>query len=176
MLLARRVSLVLVLGFVVNLGLVVNPGFVVNLGLVVPVHGMAADPQRFGEGVSLTEVTPLARVVASPSEFDGQTVRIDGIVTAVCEDMGCWMSFAPENMPEGATFLVKVDDGVIVFPVSAKGRRASAQGVIQRVPGTAEGQEAANEHARHAAAAAGAPAPAPAPTAWQLKATGAIVY
>jgi hypothetical protein len=84
------------------------------------------------------------------------------------------MSFAADNAPQGATFLVKVDDDVIVFPVAAKGRRASAQGVIQRVPGNPEAQEAANEHARHAAAASATPAPAP--VAWQLKATGAVIY
>ena len=149
---------------------------VLVFGLVVSAHPNAADPEKFGAGVSLADVTPLAHVLANPSQYEGQTVRIDGMVTAVCEHMGCWMSFAPEGTPQGATFLVKVDDGVIVFPVSAKGRRASAQGVIQRVPGSAEAQEAANEHARHAAGASGAAAPAPAPTAWQLKATGAIVY
>ena len=147
---------------------------VVILGLALGINGKAADPEKFGGGVSLNEVTPIARVLANPSQYEGRTVRIDGIVTAVCEHKGCWMSFAPDSAPQAATFLVKVDDDVIVFPVSARGRRASAQGVIQRVPGNPEAQEAANEHARHAAAANAAPAPAP--VAWQLKATGAIIY
>ena len=146
------------------------------VGILATTISYAADPETFGAGVTLNDTTPLTTLMANPAAYEGKTVRIDGTVTAVCEHMGCWMSFAPTDVPQGATFLVKVDDGVIVFPVTAKGRRASAQGVIQRVPGNPEAQEAANEHARHAAGAAPAGTPAPAPVAWQLKATGAIVY
>jgi hypothetical protein len=141
------------------------------LVVVMSASGRAAD--QYGSGVSLATATPLAQLLESPAAFEGRTVRIDGTVTAVCEHMGCWMSFTADGVPAGQTFLVKVDDGVIVFPVTAKGRRASAQGVIERVPGNPEAQSAANEHAQHAA---GAGAPAPAPVAWQLKATGAIVH
>jgi hypothetical protein len=58
---------------------------------------------------------------------------------------------------------------VIVFPTSAKGRRAAAQGVIERVGASREGQEAASEHACSTSAGKNAPA------AWQLKATGAVL-
>jgi hypothetical protein len=61
-----------------------------------------------------------------------------------------------------------VDDGVIVFPVSAKGRRAEAEGVVERVgAGDAEGKEAAGEHAAHTKQAV---------QVWHLKTTGAIVH
>jgi hypothetical protein len=63
--------------------------------------------------------------------------------------------------------LIKVDDGVIVFPPSAKGRRAVAQGVIEKIGGSGEAQEAASEQASSTGSAA---------PAWQLKATGALVY
>lgn len=130
--------------------------------------GHAQQPQTFGDGVSLTESTPLAKLIEQPAEFEGKTVRVEGTVQAVCQHMGCWMAFAADNAPNGKTLFVKVDDGVIVFPVSAKGRRAVAQGVIQRIGGTnPEEKEAAAEHARQTAAA---------PTMWQLKATGALVY
>jgi hypothetical protein len=127
-------------------------------------------PQTFGAGVSLHETTPLARLLERPGEFEGKTVRVEGIVKAVCTHMGCWMAFAPDAAPHGRTMLVKVDDGVIVFPVSAKGHRAVAQGVVQRIGANdAEGQEAASEQARHAG-------PTDARTSWQIKATGALVY
>jgi hypothetical protein len=138
------------------------------VGLAVAPLG-AAD--KFGSGVSLTEATPIARILEKPADFEGKTVRVDGVVTAVCEHMGCWMALVPANAPDGATLMIKVDDGVIVFPVSAKGRRAAAQGVIQRVGGDPEGQSAAAEHAK----ATGKAAPA-APVSYQLKATGAEVF
>jgi hypothetical protein len=144
----------------------------VGLAVALCCTAQAQEPQTFGSGVTLTESTPLQRVLDSPDGFEGRTVRVEGTVKAVCAHMGCWMAFAPEAAADGRTLLIKVDDGVIVFPVSAKGRRAAAQGIIQRV-GTAdaEGQEAAAEQAR-ATGSAGASAA----TSWQLKATGAIVY
>lgn len=137
----------------------------VTLALLVGVQ--AQQPETFGGGVSLTETTPLARLLDRPVAFEGKTVRVDGRVKAVCAHMGCWMAFAPDGAPDGRTLLVKVDDGVIVFPLSAKGRRAVAQGVIQRI-GTndTEAREAAAEDA----------GPADVRTYWQLKATGALVY
>jgi hypothetical protein len=132
----------------------------------------AQEPQAFGAGVSLTETTPLARLLDRPAAFEGQTVRVEGTVKAVCAHMGCWMAFAPDGASDGRTLLVKVDDGVIVFPLSAKDRRAVVQGVMQRIAtNDAEGQQAAAAHAQHAGSAG-----AEARAAWQLKATGAIVY
>jgi bacterioferritin-associated ferredoxin len=142
----------------------------VSVVLLAAVH--AQEPQKFGAGVSLTEATPIARVLERPSDFEGRTIRVEGTVTAVCAHMGCWMAFAPDRTPDDRTLLVKVDDGVIVFPLSAKGRRAVAQGVIQRV-GTndPEAQEAAAEHARHTGSSG-----AEVRTSWPLKATGALLY
>lgn len=146
----------------------------VLLGITFVVVSAAAtqQPQTFGAGVSLTEATPIARLLDRPAAFEGKTVRVEGRVTAVCAHMGCWMAFAPADAPDGRTLLVKVDDGVIVFPLSAKDRRAVAQGVIQRI-GTndPEAQEAAAEHTRQAGSGG-----AEVRTAWQLKATGALVY
>jgi hypothetical protein len=156
------------------------------LAVVLPRPVDTNEPTIFGAGVSLTEVTPIARVLQDPASFEGQTVRVEGTVAAVCRHMGCWMSLAPTeaatgspriapestvSVPAARTLRLKVDDGVIVFPVSAKGRRAAAQGVIQRVTsGDAEGNEAAGEHARAEGAA-----PRTAST-WHLKVTGAVVY
>ena len=69
--------------------------------------------------------------------FAGQTIRVEGVVTAVCAHMGCWMTLAPAGATgeKPATLRLKVDDGVIVFPVSARGKTAVAQGVIERVGG-----------------------------------------
>jgi hypothetical protein len=141
-----------------------------GVAVAVMLSVQAQQPQTFGTGVSLTETTRLTDLIERPAEFEGKTVRVEGSVQAVCEHMGCWMAFAVDSAPNGRTLFVKVDDGVIVFPVSAKGHRAVAQGVMQRIGGNdAEGQQAAAEQARQAGAAE-------APAAWQLKATGAVVY
>jgi hypothetical protein len=150
----------------------IGVAFSLGITFALLLEVQAQEPQAFGAGVSLTETTPLPQVLERPSDFEGKTIRVEGTVKAVCAHKGCWMAFAPDRTPDGRTLLVKVDDGVIVFPLSAKGRRAVAQGLMQRIRANdAEGQQAAAEHAQHAGAVGGAR-----PTAWQLKATGALVY
>src|SRR5262245_24110635 len=127
----------------------------------------AAEPVKYGSGATLKESMPVERVIAKAEAFEGKTVRVDGTVTAVCTMMGCWMALAPAVNPK-ATMMIKVEDGVIVFPVSAKGKRASAEGVVQRIGNDHEAQEAAAEHA--------AGTSADKPVQWQIKATGALVY
>lgn len=139
--------------------------FVIAAVLCVAV--VVSAEEKLGTGVSLEDVTPIVALVERPADFVGRTIRIDGVATAVCEHMGCWMAVAPETDAKTATIRLKVDDGVIVFPVSAKGKRVSAQGVFEEVGAPdAESKEAAGEHAKHDAKAS---------KKYQLKATGAIV-
>lgn len=143
-----------------------------SLGLAVSVLSISllgAEPTTLGAGVTLGEVTPIADVIARPAAFEGKTVRIEGVVTAVCTHMGCWMALAPAADAK-QTVRLKVEDGVIVFPVSAKGKKASAQGVVERVSKDPEGQEAAAEHAK----AEGAKT-ASASAQYHIKATGAVI-
>jgi hypothetical protein len=108
----------------------------------------ASQEEKFGEGITLKAATPIAALYESPQKFVGQKVRVDGIVTAVCQEMGCWMALGhDENAGQVVRF--KVDHGGgIVFPVKAKGRKASAEGVFERIAASdKEANEAAHEHA-----------------------------
>jgi hypothetical protein len=137
--------------------------------LVLPVR--TDEPKTFGSGVSMTEVTSITRLLKEPAAFEGKTVRVEGTVKAVCAHMGCWMALASTDAADAPTLRLKVDDGVIVFPVTAKGHRAAAQGVVERVAATdSEGKEAAGEHAKAEGKAKDAA------SQWHIKATGAIVY
>jgi len=98
----------------------------------------AAQEQKFGKGVTLTEATPLKALFATPEKFAGKTIRIDGVVTNVCEDMGCWMAIGESDKSDAEnTLRLTVDHhGGIVFPISAKGKMVSAEGVFQKVAAT----------------------------------------
>ena len=136
----------------------------------VAIHG----EDTFGAAPTVAEATPIPQLLAKPADFQGKTVRVEGVVTGVCTMMGCWMAIAPADAPKGQAILIKVDDGVIVFPTSARGKRATAQGVVERVGSAdAEGQEAAREHAEHEGRS---PSSGSGAANWQIKATGAIVY
>ena len=139
------------------------------LGLLAFVAPLGAGETKLGTGVNLKETTPIKALVEQPAAYVGKTVRIDGVATAVCTHMGCWMAVAAEGTEsndKGATVRLKVDDGVIVFPVTAKGRKVSAEGVFEAVGATAESRDAAGEHAKHDPKAS---------QQYQLKATGAII-
>lgn len=126
--------------------------------------------ETFGKGVSLKEATPIASLYETPAKFVGKTVRIDGVVSAVCEEMGCWMALADSSDPS-IVVRFKVDHGKgIVFPVAAKGKTASAEGVFEKISASdTEAQEAAAEHA---AASLKAEAFG---KSYQIKATGAVI-
>jgi hypothetical protein len=129
--------------------------------LALAVSPAAASDTTYGTGVTLDTATPIETVIADPGAFAGRTIRVEGVVTAVCAHMGCWMTLAPAGTPDAATLRLKVDDGVVVFPVSAKGRQAVAQGVVEPVGG--------GDHEA-------APSPAGARAAsYQLKVTGAVI-
>ncbi len=99
--------------------------------LALALAGSAQAAETYGEGVTLTETTPIARILADPEAYVGKKVRIEGKVTDVCPMAGCWMEIAA---PEGGQLRIRVEDGVIVFPKTAPGKQASAEGVLERIP------------------------------------------
>ncbi|HJR59589.1 MAG TPA: hypothetical protein VJ813_09330 [Vicinamibacterales bacterium] len=129
--------------------------------------GASGEETKLGAGVSLKEATPIKALVETPADFVGKTIRVDGVATAVCEAMGCWMAVAPDGDPKGPTVRLKVEDGVIKFPVTAKGKKVSAEGVFEEIgAGDEHGKEAAGEHGKHDSHAS---------KKYQIKATGAVV-
>ena len=125
-----------------------------------------AGETKLGAGVSIKESTPIKALLDKPQDFVGKTVRVDGVATEICQHMGCWMAVAPEGSTSGGTVRLKVDDGVIVFPASAKGRNVSAEGVFEVVGKDEESKEAAGEHAKKDTKAQ---------KEYQLKATGIVI-
>ena len=119
--------------------------------------------------MKLTEPTSIAALYAAPEKFVGKPVRLDGVVTAVCEEMGCWMALA-DSADSRQTVRFKVDhDGAITFPIAARGKRASAEGVFQRIDaGDKEGNEAAREQL------AAQPTASDFGKKYQVKVTGAV--
>ena len=148
------------------------------LGMLAFVTPLAGGETRLGTGVTLKDSTPIKSILEQPDAYVGKTIRIDGVATAVCAHMGCWMAVAAEgavasesnDRPGGnvqaPTIRLKVDDGVIVFPVSAKGRKVSAEGVFEALASAGDSRDAAQEHAKHDPKAS---------QSYQLKATGALI-
>ena len=93
-------------------------------GATTPTTGGAT----FGAGIKLSETTPIATILADPKAFAGKSVKVEGMVVDVCPMRGCWMDLAGAAPGEKLKF--KVVDGEMTFPPDAKGKYATAEGVI----------------------------------------------
>ena len=105
---------------------------------------------RLGRPLTLAEPTPIRTLLAKPAPFVGKLVQVKGKITEVCEMMGCWMSLADADQ----SLRIKVDDGDIVFPKTAIGRQAIAEGKLVKFDLT---REQAVARARHEAEEQGRP-------------------
>src|SRR5512137_2048093 len=102
--------------------------------------------KNYGKALTLTEVTKISAILAAPESFNGKRVLVEGDIVGVCPERGCWIKIASDKEFESLTF--KVDDGVIIFPLDAKGKKARAEGVISVKTYTKEELlEAAKKHA-----------------------------
>lgn len=90
--------------------------------------GLSAQAKKYGKPLTLKEVTKVSAIYAAPEKFNGKRVQVQGPIVEVCEEMGCWIALGSDK--EFQTIRFKVDDGVIVFPMSAKGLNATVEGVI----------------------------------------------
>lgn len=103
----------------------------------------AEDVKKYGKEITLTEKTQIADILAAPETFEGKTVLVEGTVVGVCSKRGCWIEIAGEN--EGESIRIKVEDGVIVFPVESKGKKALVEGEVFSVVVPAEKPEGEQE-------------------------------
>ena len=91
----------------------------------------AGDGKKFGKDISIKKSTQVSALLEKPDEYIGKTVRIEGTVLNVCKMKGCWMEVASDK--EFQSIVVKVDDGVIVLPMEAKGKKAIVEGTLYAV-------------------------------------------
>lgn len=115
------------------------------VALSLPAWGAGAKEQ-FGRPLTLSTVTRISEIEKNPKAFVGKKVLIRGTVVEVCAKRGCWMDLASDT-PYGK-FQVKVVDGVIVFPMAARGRMARVEGIVEEL--TMSREEALAYHRHHA--------------------------
>ena len=142
------------------------------LTLLLP--GLVTAGTTYGMGVGNDDTVAISAIYDDPANYVGKSVKVEGLIVDVCSRRGCWMSLASDRAFE--TLRVKVTDGEIVFPITARGKRAVVQGKVQEIKMT---MEQAIEFKRHQAQESGKPfdpASVTGPvTLYQVYATGAIV-
>ena len=134
----------------------------------------AAAATEYGQPVTVKEVTKVSEIYDNPEKYVGKDVKVEGMIVAVCASRGCWMEIASDRQHEKSR--IKVVDGVIVFPISARGKRALVQGKLETV---SMGAEEARKFYAHQAQEKGVkfdPSTVTGPVNfYQVRATGAVI-
>lgn len=91
----------------------------------------AAKAEGLQKGITLTEFTPISKIVAAFPEFEGKRVLVKGEAVSVCATRGCFVTLKSDDSNQKA-LRVKVEDGEIVFPMSVKGQVVEAEGIIEK--------------------------------------------
>jgi gamma-glutamylcyclotransferase (GGCT)/AIG2-like uncharacterized protein YtfP len=133
------------------------------------------DDGKYGSEITLEEKTNISDILNLPEDYLDKKVLVEGEILDVCKMMGCWMEI--ESDVEGEHIKVKVEDGVIVFPVEAKGKTALVEGTVYKIELS---QEKAVEYLEHAAEEQNEefdPSTVTGPmTIYQIKGLGAEIY
>lgn len=148
---------------------------VITFALALAAAAVSAAPKTFGSPLTLKETVKISAIMANPSQFDGKRVQVQGPIVNVCEMRGCWIAIGSDKEFEQLRF--KVDDGVIVFPMSIKGMNARVEGVVSVQTLDVKAQIEQGEHMAKEEGKKFDPASVKGPkTVVQLKGEGAEVF
>ncbi|WP_394225790.1 DUF4920 domain-containing protein [Pseudoalteromonas spongiae] len=85
----------------------------------------------FGEEVDSDKLIKISTVMANPDNYLSSPITIEGTIVGVCEKRGCWMTLASDKRFQNLR--IKVEDGYMVFPMTAKGNKALATGTLEKI-------------------------------------------
>jgi hypothetical protein len=100
----------------------------------------AAPVAVFGGEPKLTDAdaVPLSKVIADPTPFKNQYVRLTGTVSSVCAKKGCWLRVVPEQTasgeaPKGDVFIKFKDPPAgRLIPMEAIGHKVTVEGTLKQ--------------------------------------------
>jgi hypothetical protein len=108
--------------------------------VLAPWSANAGESGIYGDGITLESTVPIDTLIKNADDYVNQKVRVEGVITGVCKKRGCWMQITDPDSGNGVR--IKVEDGVMVFPYTAMGHEAQAEGVFEAIKLTPEQIEA----------------------------------
>jgi Domain of unknown function (DUF4920) len=93
--------------------------------LLLPISLLAAGG-KFGSPLGNSPKVALADLVKDPATWSGKTVKTEGVVSAVCQGSGCWMTLKSGDQSVRVTFK---NYGFFV-PIDSAGATAMMEGVF----------------------------------------------
>jgi len=100
--------------------------------------------KSFGHAVTLADETAISSIIDTPKTYVGQKVKVSGLIVDVCSRRGCWIYLAGDRDFE--KIRIKVTDGEIVFPMEARGKKATVEGIVESMEMTREEVIARRKH------------------------------
>jgi hypothetical protein len=82
--------------------------------------------KKFGAAITEHASTGIDAILREPAKYTSKTVRTEGVVSAVCQSMGCWM----EIRDEAGQAHIKMAGHSFFVPKNASGHRAVVQGTV----------------------------------------------
>ncbi len=83
----------------------------------------------YGEQFSSNAAVAAKSIFDQTDDFVGKTVKVEGEVAAVCQSMGCWLTF----QDEGRTLTVNMKDHAFSVDKKGTGAWCEAEGTVERV-------------------------------------------
>ena len=96
----------------------------------------------FGEAISAAGAIPVTTILATPDQYVGEQVTLEGQVAEVCQMRGCWATLVTDAGTVRIQMPRTADDSDYVFtlPKDISGRTVVATGTLEAKTITAEEQ------------------------------------
>jgi lipoprotein-anchoring transpeptidase ErfK/SrfK len=129
-----------------------------------------AASNTFGKPFDKKDVVAISAVAKDATPFLNKTIQLEGKVSAVCQNKGCWMEMTDaDTKTKVRIFVDKSTSGYsFTVPKDCSGKTAT-------VEGTLVSKEVSQEEAAHIASESNQPAPTGPVQELQLTATGVLL-
>ena len=117
---------------------------ILAIAFLMITFSLTAGDLKFGKDFSVKETTKISTLLEKGNDFLKAPVKVEGTIVGVCSHKGCWIQLAGDK--EFQKLFVKVKDGVMVFPMTAKGKHAVVEGMLIKKQLTKEQTIKKKEH------------------------------
>ncbi|MBI1747319.1 MAG: DUF4920 domain-containing protein [Acidobacteria bacterium] len=102
---------------------------VVTLGLMGQAPNQASGKGSvYGKSLTLKTVTPLAEVIEKIEKYDGKEVLLEGTISNVCQETGCWLMLSNGKHSMRVTF----ENYGFFVPKDSSNKKVAVQGIVKR--------------------------------------------
>jgi hypothetical protein len=102
----------------------------VIVSLLVAATAMAGQksPRHFGAAFTDAKTVALAEAISNVEKYDGKTIKVEGRITDVCQEKGCWLVVTDGER----AMRVKFKDYGFFVPKDSGGKNVILEGLVEK--------------------------------------------